>query len=290
MASRLLIKLFGREFSSGDHHMKKLISAFLLAILLCQTGFFRLEASAQEAAKSIQPSKVAVTPLNNYDILRMVRAEFTTETILFTIKSTVSNFVTTTAALRQLKDEGVPDAVILAMVMAPRSAPAESKAAVADGQRKKVKIPNGVVIEVESPFTLSSQEVRKGEAISFRVVNPVKVDGVVVIEPGATATARVVKAERGGHFGRAGRLAWTMQDVTAVDGSRIPLQSVGRIVGDSKGAKVATQMIITGALLWVVAPVALLHGFKRGENAVLPAGKRFEVLSQGEITVNGIEQ
>ncbi|HEX8843749.1 MAG TPA: hypothetical protein VF791_03855 [Pyrinomonadaceae bacterium] len=270
--------------------MKKLISAFLLAILLCQTGFFRLEASAQEAAKSIQPSKVAVTPLNNYDILRMVRAEFTTETILFTIKSTVSNFVTTTAALRQLKDEGVPDAVILAMVMAPRSAPAESKAAVADGQRKKVKIPNGVVIEVESPFTLSSQEVRKGEAISFRVVNPVKVDGVVVIEPGATATARVVKAERGGHFGRAGRLAWTMQDVTAVDGSRIPLQSVGRIVGDSKGAKVATQMIITGALLWVVAPVALLHGFKRGENAVLPAGKRFEVLSQGEITVNGIEQ
>jgi hypothetical protein len=148
-----------------------------------------------------------------------------------------------------------------------------------------VKIPNGLNVEVEAPFTVNSQEVREGEAISFRVVNPVKVDGVVVIAPGATATARIIKAERGGHFGRAGRLAWKMENVTAVDGTRIPLQTAGKLVGDSHGAKVATAMIITGAALWIVAPVALLHGFKRGENAILPAGKRLEVSVQGEVTV-----
>jgi hypothetical protein len=76
--------------------------------------------------------------------------------------------------------------------------------------------------------------------------------------------------------------------VTAVDGTRIPLQAGGRIVGDSKAAKVITQTVVMGALLWVVAPVALFHGFKRGENAFLPAGKRLEVLSQGETSVNAI--
>jgi hypothetical protein len=276
--------------------MKKLISAILLTFLLVQTAPLLTVASAQEAAKSIQPSQVAVTPLNNaavtplnnQDVLRMVKADFTPDTVIAQIKSAACNFATTPAALQHLKEEGVPDAVILAMVMAPKSAGTQGQSSIPLELQKrlKVKIPNGVAIEVEAPFTVSSQNVKKGEAISFRVVNPVKVDGAVVIEPGATATARVVQASRGGHFGRAGRLAWVMESVTAVDGTRIPLQAPGRIVGDSKGAKVATQMAITAAIMPLIAPVALLHGFKRGENAILPAGKRLEVLSQGEVTVN----
>jgi hypothetical protein len=267
--------------------MKKLLSALLLLLLLVQTMPSLLVVSAQEAAKSIQASQPSSISLSNQDVLRMARADFTPATIIAQIKSAPCNFVTTPAALRQLKEEGVPDAVILAMVMAPKRGIAENQSLNPSQPLKniKVKIPNGLAIEIEAPFTVSSQEVREGDAISFRVVNPVKVDGVIVIEPGATATARVIKASRGGHFGRAGRLAWTMRDVTAVDGTRIPLQASGRIVGDSHGAKVATQMIITGAIFWVAAPVVLLHGFKRGENAILPAGKRLEVAALGETTV-----
>ena len=149
----------------------------------------------------------------------------------------------------------------------------------------QVKIPNGVTVEVESPFDINSQYFRKGDKISFRVVNPVKVDGRVVIAPGATATALVTLAQRGGHFGRAGRLAWAMQDVTAVDGTRISLQAGGRIVGDSHGAKVTTQVLLSAGL-GLFAPLGLLAaGFKRGENAILPAGKRLEVSTRGETTV-----
>lgn len=268
--------------------MKKLISAILLQLLLVQMMPSLIVASAQEAAKSIHASQPSATALSNLDVLRMAKADFTAETILAQIKSAPCNFVTTPAALQQLKEEGVPDAVILAMVMAPKSGVAEALSLGPSRPLKtvSVKIPNGLPIEVEAPFAVSSQEVREGDAISFRVVNPVKVDGVIVIETGATATARVIKASRGGHFGRAGRLAWTMRDVTAVDGTRIPLQASGRIVGDSHGAKVATQMIITGAIFWIAAPAVLLHGFKRGENAILPAGKRLEVTSQGETTVS----
>ncbi|MFN2499934.1 MAG: hypothetical protein ABR557_12680 [Pyrinomonadaceae bacterium] len=138
------------------------------------------------------------------------------------------------------------------------------------------KIPDGTPVEIEAPYRLSSMEFKPEDKISFRVVDAVKVNGLTVIEQGATATGIVEKSKRGGHWGKAGLFVWTMQSVTAADGSQIPVRTTSvRLRGDSKGAKVATAMIITGALMPLIAPVALLHGFKRGENAFIPAGKRY---------------
>ena len=52
---------------------------------------------------------------------------------------------------------------------------------------------------------------------------PIVIDGVTVIEEGALVTARVTQAKRGGHWGKGGKLAWSMEDVVAVDNNRIPL-------------------------------------------------------------------
>ena len=102
-----------------------------------------------------------------------------------------------------------------------------------------------------------------------------------MIEQGATATGVVDKSKRGGHWGKAGLFVWTMQSVTAADGSQVPVRATSvRLRGDSKGAKVATAMVITGALMPLIAPVALLHGFKRGENAYIPAGKRYTIYTE----------
>lgn len=148
------------------------------------------------------------------------------------------------------------------------------------------QVPDGTPVDVEAPYTINSLDFKVNDLISFRVVNPVKVNGITVIEQGATATARIDKAKRGGHFGKAGLFVFTMQSVTAVDGRQIPLRVTQvRMRGDSKAATVATQMIITGALLPIIAPVALLHGFKRGENAFIPAGKRYQVVIEGQAPV-----
>ena len=58
--------------------------------------------------------------------------------------------------------------------------------------------------------------------MSFTVVHPVEINGITVIARGTRATARVTKAKKGGSWGRAGTLAWMMQDVIAVDGSKSP--------------------------------------------------------------------
>ena len=66
------------------------------------------------------------------------------------------------------------------------------------------KIPDGTAIEIEAPYTLSSMDFKPKDKISFRVVDAVKIDGVTVIEQGATATGLVEKSKRGGHWGKAG--------------------------------------------------------------------------------------
>jgi hypothetical protein len=142
----------------------------------------------------------------------------------------------------------------------------------------EVKIPAGTSVEIEAAYDISSAYVEEGDAISFRAVGPVKVDGVTVIAPSALATALVVRAKQRGHWGRSGRLAWSMRDIVAVDGQRIALRFEREAAGEGKRGEVATKTLVTGALLWPVfpiAPVALLWGFKKGKHAVIPAGKRF---------------
>lgn len=160
---------------------------------------------------------------------------------------------------------------------------------------REVKLLAGTTIDIESAYTVSSLDLKPNEYLSFRVLIPVKIDGFTVIEKDALVTARVVEAKRGGHWGKAGRLSWTMVDVVAVDGTRPPVRAQkdlpdGRngIKGTSHGAEVATKTIVLGALmapLFPIAPLALLSGFKRGESAVLPEGKRFVVFVQSDTVV-----
>lgn len=268
--------------------MRKALCLLLLLPLFIASHSARAAGAAQDAAKIVQPTQpAAAATLSNRDVVEMVGAKTEAEIILAKIKASDSNFDTSPDALRQLKADGVPDEIILAMIFANDGRLAASRlvSPSASAEKFAVKVPGGTIVEIETAYDISSQQVRAGDAISFRVVNPVKVNGAVVVAPGATATARIVKASRGGHFGRAGRLAWNMIEVTAVDGSRIPIQLSGRAVGDSKGAKVAARTVVTGLLLGPAAPLALLHGFKRGENAVIPQGKRFEVTVQGDASV-----
>lgn len=145
-----------------------------------------------------------------------------------------------------------------------------------------ITIPDGTPLEVEATYTVSSAEVEEGSAVSFTVVHPVVINGVTVVARGARATARVTKAKKGGSWGRAGTLAWMMQDVIAVDGTKVPLEFSKSTRGDSKGGTVTTGIIVTGVLFWPAAP---FWGFKKGKDAKVPAGRRFDVTVHGNATV-----
>jgi hypothetical protein len=228
----------------------------------------------------------------------MVRAKLPSSVIIEKINTSTCAFDTFPSVLSELKYKGVPDDVLMAMVKAPRgerrlvpasrqpssrgSSPTVREGSLDAAELTEVTIPDGTPLEVESTFNVSSGEVEEGSAVSFTVVHPVKINGVTVIASGARATARVTKAKKGGSWGRAGTLAWEMRDVIAVDGSKVPLEFSNRKRGDSKGGTVATAVIVTGVLFWPAAP---FWGFKKGKDAKVPAGSRFEVAVHGNAVV-----
>ena len=149
---------------------------------------------------------------------------------------------------------------------------------------REVTIPAGTPVEIEASYSVSSRDMRPGEFLSFRVLVPIRIDGITLIDPYSLVTARVVQAKRGGHWGKAGKLTWTMQDVVAADLTRVTLTArqnlpsgQNGISGTSHGGEVAAKTIVFGALLFPISPLALMSGFKRGEDAILPQGKRFVV-------------
>lgn len=165
-------------------------------------------------------------------------------------------------------------------------------AATLQPETRELKIPAGTPLEIETAYTVNSQYVHPEDLISFRVVVPIKINGVTVVEKYSLVTAQVIQAKRGGHWGKAGKLSWLIQDVVAADLTRVPLQarsgapSENRMTGTSRGGEVATQIALTAPLLMFAAPVALAAGFKRGENAILPEGKRFIVFVKTDTLVH----
>lgn len=236
--------------------------------------------------------------LTNADIVTMVKAKLPPSLIIEKINSTSCNFDTFPSVLSELKYKGIPDDVLMAMVKAPHGirptargngsrgsttrASANQEQNEDPGELSEVSIPDGTPLEVESTFTVSSSEVEEGTAVSFTVVHPVKINGATVIAAGARATARITKAKKGGSWGRAGTLAWMMQDVIAVDGTKVPLEFTKSSKGDSKGGTVATGVVVTAVLFWPAAP---FWGFKHGKDAKVPAGSRFDVAVHGNALV-----
>ena len=190
--------------------------------------------------------------------------------------------------------------------------PTQSFASTSNGPPRELKIPAGTPIEVEVAYTVNSLDVKPGERISFRVLVPIMIDGVTVIERDALVTARITLAKRGGHWGKAGKLAWSMEDVVAADNSRVvldpetssrddklwslenknpnrePIKGRGSVKGTSHSGEVATKTIVAGALFPPLAPLALIHGFKRGEDAILREGRRYVVTVGRETSVRAV--
>jgi hypothetical protein len=160
-----------------------------------------------------------------------------------------------------------------------------------------VKVPAGTALEIEALHTVRSVDVRRNDYLSFRVLVPIRIEDVTVIEKGALVTGRVVEAKRGGRWGKAGKLSWTILDVVAIDLSRVPVQMSNdfpenrkRIRGISHGGEVAARAIVLGALVPPAAAIGVIAGaFKRGGDAILPEGTRFVIYVQKdtEVAVSG---
>src|ERR1051325_212499 len=112
--------------------------------LVLMSFSFALAANAAgvEAWNSQPPAQDAAAPLNNKDVVALVKAGLATDIIVAKIKASRTNFDTSTTALQELKTAQGPDAAILAMVQAPTAtasnAPTETAATTVSRDSKAI--------------------------------------------------------------------------------------------------------------------------------------------------------
>lgn len=256
--------------------MSRILSALLAAAILSVAIPTSLTINAQETP----------TPdiLTNETVVKMMKDGLSEAIIIAKIRTSESRFDTSAEAMNQLKQAGVPDTVILAMVEGPVAQKSPTSTA-APAAMVDVRVPDGQEFEVELSRTASGQDLKVGDIVDFSVTQPVVVNGVTIIDKGASARAHITTGKKAGRWGKAGKLEWAMKDVLSIDGTtRIPARFTKRTIGDSKGGTVAVAAVATTVLL---GPLGLLWGLKKGKPAIIPAGNRYTVFIHGDTTVKG---
>src|SRR5215470_4343953 len=115
------------------------------------------------------------------------------------------------------------------------------------------------------------------------------IDGAVVFDRGATVHGRVIKQKRPRLVGRGGLLEFALEDVTAVDGTRVPIQLSRGVKGGDHKKAIAAGAIITSAIVFpYTAPVGLIWGFKKGDEAVIDAGTQLTTVVKKNQQVAGV--
>lgn len=113
--------------------------------------------------------------------------------------------------------------------------------------------------------TVSSASAKIGQPVLIEVVDPVQVDGKVIIPAGSHASASVTTVKRRGRNHREGQLVLTVKSVRRVDGGEAFLQSATVQQGSGKGEP------IFGPCTFPIPadPVGL---FRKGLDVEIPKG------------------
>jgi len=228
--------------------------------------------------------------LRNRDVIRMVEEKVKPEIIISRILTSPCNFDVFPPVLRDLRRRGVPEKVLQVMQAVPNGPPSLADVNSKREETPRIQIPKGTIIELETATATSSAKAKAGDSITFLAKRRVFVDKVLVIERGAVARARIVKARNAKPLGRAGMLAWEMEYVVGVDGTRIPIALSGKNNGTNRIAVMAGGAVATGALLFpYTSPAALVWGLKKGDEAVLRGSRVFAASVRNRTEIAGIQ-
>jgi hypothetical protein len=84
-------------------------------------------------------------------------------------------------------------------------------------------------------------------------------------------------------------LTCKLENIIAVDGTKIPAQLTTSADGSNKAGQLAAGAALTSALVFpYTAPAAIVWGFKKGDDAVLRGSKRFTAVIADDVEVLGI--
>jgi hypothetical protein len=271
---RFLASLTRKEFP-----VKRIVSLALASLFVLQSAAFAYQ----------DPDAL---PMTNTDVVKMVKAKIAPEVVVAKIEMSRCHFDTQPSVLTELRQGGVPDSVLMAMIKAPYGAPLR-KPEVRESPTRRAsepkeasppkaytaKLAEGTTILVTPTEEINSKYATEGQVVTFRVTDDVEEGGLVFVKTGSIVRGTVTNVEGRGMLGKAGKLSVSIDSVKAVDGQKVRLRAVkGKEGGSNTGKVIALSLLVT--------PLFLLM---RGNTARIKPGTQFQVFTdeEKEIQVGG---
>ena len=88
-----------------------------------------------------------------------------------------------------------------------------------------VRLDDGTPLIVTPDSDITSGDNEIGETVTFKVIHACRINGVLLIQPGAHVEARVDKSKHSKMLGRAGQLQVSVHNTQAVDGSTLRVRA-----------------------------------------------------------------
>jgi hypothetical protein len=218
---------------------------------------------------------LAQEALTNQDVLEMVQADLGEDLIGAAIRTRSTSFDLSPRALIELREQGVPDSILRAMVMK-----MSAGRAVADSGDQEVVIADGTQVRLRLLQTVSSASAKVEDRVVFEAVEDITVDGVTVVAAGARGEGTVTRAQRRKSFGRRGRLDFSIDTVETVDGQKVPLRFSRSLRGKDLYGTAGVVTILTG-------PFGV---FVKGKNVEVTTGTEYTIFVDGDRAVGLTDQ
>ncbi len=156
-----------------------------------------------------------------------------------------------------------------------------SSPAYAEAKAGELDIPSQLAIQVVFAQPVTSKQIKAGDNIPVTINQDVEVEDTLVFKRGAQGVVFVDSSKTGRSFGRGGSIEITSGKLTDVYGN----EHYVKISEHAQGVDKSTGKILPAVSLVVAWPLALF-GFKKGEEAMIPAGKMVYAYTTVPSTIN----
>ncbi|MFP4016742.1 MAG: hypothetical protein ACLFUI_06890 [Halanaerobiales bacterium] len=136
---------------------------------------------------------------------------------------------------------------------------------------QEIAVTEGVEIHIQTEEEINSDNIEEGKEIPFTVRADLKIDEYLVVPAGTTGTLNINEIKEAGNFGRDGSLKISINDIGALDGSKLSL-NLKLDDQENYSQEIAVGVSLLSTVI-ISNPVGLVAGFfYKGKDVVIPAG------------------
>jgi hypothetical protein len=139
-----------------------------------------------------------------------------------------------------------------------------------------VAVPSGTPVKVSLTDQIASNTAHAGDKIHFKAIEPVVVDGWVIVPSGAVGEGEIISAEGAGGNGHPGKIQIQFNWIYGADDLKIKLSDVPEN-SNGDGAKGGASTAAIASYL-VLGPLGLFaHNFVHGKDVIVNTDQKIQV-------------